>query len=259
MLQKEGLTALKQKENIYVLQHSELQKNYITKNGFDQRNIFRIIPPVSLPNVKDIILRDEILQFIATKKDEMLLISTAARVDYFKNFDFLIKVSVKILEDGVPLKVLIAGDPKEKEENRIALTNLIPDHLKEYFLVIETLPQNELYSLFKLCRNKATFVCSSRYETLGITPLEAALIGVYTIIPNSKLVEASQYFSEEDKFYYVSDQLENILKRIYDEKRYISNHQSLNISELISYKYFEKTLLKSLQKIEQKLPLKLLI
>ncbi|AUJ24797.1 MULTISPECIES: glycosyltransferase [Virgibacillus] len=254
--QKEGLLALNRKENVFVLQHSELQKNFIMKKGIDEKNIFKIVPPIALPNVKEITLMDKIFKFISVKKNEMLIISTVARIDYFKNLEFLITSLVKSLDSGIPIKVLIAGDPKDKGERRVALINLIPEHLKQHFLIIQTLPQNELYSLFKLVRNKATFLCTSRYETLGITPLEAAMMGVYTITPNSSLVEASMYFSDEDKFDYRPNQLESILRRIYKEKRYVRNLQADHLKKIFSDENFVESLLSSFQLIEQRFTMK---
>lgn len=179
-------------------------------------------------------------------------VTTVARIDYFKNLEFLITSLIKSLDSGIPLKVLIAGDPKDKGERRVALVNLIPEHLKQHFLIIQTLPQNEWYSLFKLVRNKATFLCTSRYETLGITPLEAAMMGVYTITPNSSLVEASMYFSDEDKFDYTPSQLESILRRIYKEKRYVRHLQADYLKKIFSDENFVESLLSSFQLIEQR-------
>lgn len=95
-------------------------------------------------------------------------------------------------------------------------------------------------------------MCTSRYETLGITPLEAAMMGVYTITPNSSLVEASMYFSDEDKFDYTPSQLESILRRIYKEKRYVRHLQADYLKKIFSDENFVESLLSSFQLIEQR-------
>lgn len=62
------------------------------------------------------------------------------------------------------------------------------------------MPQVELYELFKQVRGTGIFVCSSRYETLGIAPLEAALSGVTTLVTDTHFFEASRYFPPECRF-----------------------------------------------------------
>jgi glycosyltransferase involved in cell wall biosynthesis len=59
----------------------------------------------------------------------------------------------------------------------------------------------ELYLLFKSSRKTGIFVCSSRYETLGLTPLEAALSGVTTVVSDgSQPVELVRFFPAEHRF-----------------------------------------------------------
>ncbi len=248
--QQEGLDALIKKENTFVLQHSELQKNYILKRGFDGKKIYKISPP-RLYNCDNLILPDEIIDFISLNMNQMLLISAVARIDYFKNLDLLVRSSLKLLEEGIPIKVLIIGGSKSDSQKRVQLYKIIPNELKDKFLIRESHPQNEMYLLFKLLSKKAVFVCTSRYETLGITPLEATLSGVYTILPNLKIIEAANYFPEKYKFNPTTLGLAECLKNVYIGNLFSSDSQYNYISQKITINKFEESLMNALKIISE--------
>lgn len=150
------------------------------------------------------------------------MLSNVARIDYFKNIDLLVKVAIKLLQRNIHIRVIITGGTNDDERERETLFNLVPEKVKHEFLITEKLSQYELYSLFKMVKRKAVFVFTSRYETLGITPLEATLIGVCTIVPKSSLVEASRFYPEKYKFYPSLKGLENKIFEIYHNRDYTS-------------------------------------
>ncbi|WP_387689716.1 MULTISPECIES: glycosyltransferase [Photorhabdus] len=98
-------------------------------------------------------------------------------------------------------------------------------------------------------KNKSIFVCTSRYETLGITPLEAALNGVCTIVPNLNLIEAASYFPSEYKFTYNIDSLNEKIISIYEKDLFTSNQQLQYISSLISKACFEDSMGKAWEEV----------
>jgi hypothetical protein len=60
-------------------------------------------------------------------------------------------------------------------------------------MILPRLPKDHLYALFSAACKNGVFLCPSRYETLGITPLEAAASGVTTLMTESSTVEALAY------------------------------------------------------------------
>ena len=78
-----------------------------------------------------------------------------------------------------------------QDDRRIALLHGVPAEFQHRF---------QIMAFFKAARGKGIFVCPSRFETLGITPLEAALSGVTTLISDAREVEASQYYPARNRF-----------------------------------------------------------
>ena len=94
----------------------------------------------------------------------------------------------------------MAGDDDMQDDRRIALLHGVPAELQYRFQIMPKFTKTELYGFFETARGKGIFVCPSRFETLGITPVEAALSGVTTLISDAREVEASQYFPAENRF-----------------------------------------------------------
>ncbi|PHM47990.1 glycosyltransferase [Xenorhabdus miraniensis] len=186
-------------------------------------------------------LNPDISHFLKTNKDEILLFTAVARLDYFKNIELLINASINLLEKGIPTKTLILGDEENNDVRRDIFYSMIPQEYRKNFLISHKTPHSELFSIFNAIKKKAIFVCTSRYETLGITPLEAALNGIYTIVPDLSSVEASTYFSSRDKFKYDITSLTKKIISTYDQKLFISDIQQQNLRSLLSKDIFEES------------------
>ncbi|MBI6548352.1 glycosyltransferase [Xenorhabdus sp. VLS] len=239
-----GIKTLVDRE-YFVIQHSKLQGNYLMSKGVHQEKIKQVNPPMFLSeNYEYRLLNQNTNDFIKTNKDEILLFTAVARLDYFKNIELLINSSLRLLEAGVPVKTLILGDEEKYNIRREILQSMIPIQYRKYFLISHKLPQVELLSIFNVIKKRAVFVCSSRYETLGITPLEAGLNGVYTIVPNLNIVEASTYFSSKYKYEYNIISLTEKITSIYAQKSFISNEQQQHLNSLLSRNIFEESISK---------------
>ncbi|WP_237385962.1 glycosyltransferase [Xenorhabdus sp. Sc-CR9] len=230
-------------QDCFIIQHSTLQGNYLLSKGVRREKIKQISPPMfSSKNKKFSILHQDINEFIKIKKEEILLFTAVARLDYFKNIELLINASLSLLEKSIPVKILILGDDKKYSSRRNALYSMIPIEYRKCFLILHKLPQSDLLGIFNAIKKKAIFVCSSRYETLGITPLEAALNGIYSIVPNLDVVEASTYFSSKDKFEYdIASLVEKIIS-VYVKKSFTSNTQQQLLNTLLSQSIFEQSM-----------------
>ncbi|OTA18112.1 glycosyl transferase [Xenorhabdus vietnamensis] len=226
----------------FVIQHSKLQGDYLVSKGVHREKIKQVNPPMfSSENNECSSLNSNISNFLNTNKDEILLFTAVARLDYFKNIEFLINSSINLLEKGIPTKILILGDEEKQGHRRDILNFMIPVEYRKHFLISHKLSHKKLFRIFNEIKRKAIFVCTSRYETLGITPLEAALNGIYTIVPNLSSVEASTYFSPEDKFNYDIASLTKKIISIYDRNLFMSDTQQQKLRVLLSKDIFEES------------------
>ncbi|ORY64794.1 uncharacterized protein BCR38DRAFT_512974 [Pseudomassariella vexata] len=191
--QKLGVDRLIQDNFGSVLAHSAMQQHFLEGQGLGSQRFKRLRPPIGVPPCSDPdLLPDTIKDFVS--QAEILLFTAVARLDYFKNVDLLVQAGLELLKRGVPVKVLVVGDPESDDSRRRSLLKLVPVEQRQHFLVLAKLPKDDLYALFSATRGNGIFICPSRYETLGITPLEAAASGVATLITDSPKVEASRYF-----------------------------------------------------------------
>ncbi|MCW7547504.1 glycosyltransferase [Photorhabdus sp. APURE] len=247
--QMKGIEILIDKK-YFVFQHSKLQGNFLLKKGIKPDNIKNISPPIFLEeNTKLNIENKHINDFIKTNKNELLLFTAVARLDYFKNIELLINSAIVLLDKNIPVKVFIAGDEENNNTRRNNLISMVPSRYRSQFFISHKLSQMELLSVFNKIKNKSIFVCTSRYETLGITPLEAALNGVCTILPNLNLIEAASYFSSEYKFTYNIDSLTEKIISIYEKNLFTTSQQLQHISSLISMVCFEDSMEKAWEEI----------
>ncbi|MDR3191412.1 MAG: glycosyltransferase [Lactobacillaceae bacterium] len=248
--QAEGLVSLKAQQNAYVLQHSRLQKDCLIEYGLAASRIFKMVPPIIVPSVETPKVRAEIADFAEADPATLFLISTVARLDYFKNLDLLVEAAVALRQQQLPVKVIIAGDALENEVNRHELLKRIPAEFQADFLICERLPKDELYSLFALMKQRAIFVCTSRYETLAITPLEAALLGVYTIVPNLPQVEVASYMGIEEKFTYSLADLTALLLDCYQTKLYQRDYQLVHVQQQLDKRLFERSFMDAVAQVD---------
>ncbi|NDK98119.1 glycosyltransferase [Photorhabdus bodei] len=247
--QMKGIETLINKK-YFIFQHSKLQGNFLLKKGINPDNIKNIIPPISIEEITKLKIENKYINdFIKTNKNELLLFTAVARLDYFKNIDLLINSAIVLLNKGIPVKIFIAGDEESKNIRRNKLISMVPPRYQEQFFISHKLSQTELFSIFNKIKNKSIFVCTSRYETLGITPLEAALNGVCTIVPNLNLIEAASYFPSEYKFTYNIDSLTEKIISIYEKDLFTSNQQLQYISSLISKACFEDSMGKAWEEV----------
>ena len=209
--QERGLRTLTARRRApgFVLQHSPVQRRHLARSGVDPRRVWPLCPPIAdpadagqlgtLPRAVDAFFA------AAAQRAEPILVTAVARLDARKNTVLLLHAAARLhLRHGVRVRVLIAGDEVSRPERRAALAAQVPAHLLGCALVVPRLAAAELWALFDATRAHApggVFVCPSRYETLGLTPLEAASAGVATLVPDEvKLVGAAGYFPASARF-----------------------------------------------------------
>ncbi|RMJ01888.1 hypothetical protein CDV36_015582 [Fusarium kuroshium] len=187
--QREGHRRLLMDKRGTVLVHSRLQQQILEHEGLEPSRFQVLRPPVGVPRCRERVdLSQQIKEFV--ESSQMLLFTAVARVDYFKNVDLLVETCLALIARGRPARLLVIGDPENDSTRRQALLASVPADKRKSFLVLPRFPKDHLYTLFALVRSKAIFLCPSRYETLGITPLEAAACGVTTFITESPNIGA---------------------------------------------------------------------
>lgn len=188
IMQEVGIEQLLSRRSAFVLQLSSIQGRHLQHLGFDPKKIFHLSPPIHsiMADGQTEAAAHLALNEHAPPAGRHLLFTAVARLSHFKNIEILIDGAVLLLSRGLPITILIAGgdDGEAHSANRVRLLQLIPPHFRGNFKIVPKLSKSELYRMFasEEVRKRGVFVCSSRYETLGITPLEAALSGITTVI-----------------------------------------------------------------------------
>ena len=213
--QSSGIKHLKTRDHAFVFQHSHLQGNYLLRCGIDPLKMFGLCPPIHSMRIKGYPISINATKNYVVGCDGIFLFTAVARLDYFKNIDLLVDAAVELLSRGQPVTVLIAGDDDDDSIRRAKLLERVPTQYARSFEVIPKLPKDTLYTLFEYAQQNGIFVCPSRYETLGITPLEAALSGVTTVISDSMLVEAAKHFPKKYRFLPAAIELANLVATLH--------------------------------------------
>jgi glycosyltransferase involved in cell wall biosynthesis len=224
LLQENGIKQLQMRSNAFIIKISELQGHYFERSGFPATQIHPVAPPIHSIMAEGIAaLTENPTTYTppAAAIGRHFLFTAVARMSHFKNIELLIDAAVILLFRDVPIFLFICGaeDDAVGLARRDELRGRVPDQFQQYIDIVPKVSKPSLYSIFTstYVRQNGIFACSSRYETLAITPLEAALSGVTTVIQeNTEQVEAARYFP--DRFVFknnpeaLADQLEHLFR-----------------------------------------------
>jgi len=244
-VQRQGVQALRDLPQVHVLQHSVLQREVLLRQGLSNDRISVMTPPILGRPLQDVELGARIEGFLQQADGELVLLSNVARVDYFKNLELLIEAACIALGRGHRLRVLITGGAAGDVARREVLLSKVPPPWRGRFLAIERLDQPVMFSLFNRLRGQAVFVCTSRYETLGITPLEAALSGVFTLAPALDWVEFTRFMPAECRYVYGANTLADHLESLVSSRLHTSAHWNAALRDTLSRPRFEDTFMAS--------------
>lgn len=151
-----------------VIVPSKYLKNIVLGWGVSQEKIRVIYNAVDIPITR--------LAMSCNNKDKNLVI-TAGRLVSWKGFDVVIEVAQELLQEGVDLKLVIAGDGPE----RVRLESLVKPEFKERVVFRGDLKKDELMTqLAKAC----VFVLNTGYEGFSHQILEVMHLGVPVVTTN---------------------------------------------------------------------------
>ncbi|KAF5026591.1 hypothetical protein F66182_1317 [Fusarium sp. NRRL 66182] len=218
-----------------VLVHSKLQRRILENYGVESGRFRSLRPPIGVPkSLKHPILSRQLQDFI--QGSQCLVFTAVARLDYFKNVDLLVESCLLLLSRGKSTRLLVIGDPEEDSSHRQALLASVPADKRDNFLILPSFAKDHLYALFTIIRSKGIFICTSRYETLGITPLEAAACGVTTFIADRPNIEALSFLPPKFHIDPDPESIASSVERTYNEglqghsetvKEYVRSRTSL--------------------------------
>lgn len=178
--QESGIRHLRGHKHGTALEISKIQSSYLIKNRVPVERVALAPPPISVDTARASCNSNTLQNYGSDRV--LTLVTCAARIDAFKNLELLIDVGNKLLYDGYPIRLLVAAGATDDGLLRNRLFLRASDELRRCSRVMARMPHRDLSYLLYGLRKSAIFVFPSKYETLGITPIEAALSGMTTIV-----------------------------------------------------------------------------
>lgn len=189
-IQDQGLAALSVLQHITSVEFSPVQVRLLRGLNLDDKRLIKLPPPRPRPT-DDVAKseRDKVHTLLNSLTCRTLILTTCARLDSFKNIPMLIESFLSLSQKFDDVACLVLGDPPERTDRRRSLKNLIPDDSKTKLIVAPALPRSAMYSLFSELSSgqnevRGIFCFPSKYETFGLTPLEAMTFGLTVIASN---------------------------------------------------------------------------
>jgi glycosyltransferase involved in cell wall biosynthesis len=188
-VQARGLRILRDSPHGIALELASVQENYLRRHGIPRDRIHRIAPPCipdAHANANANATGASFSGRDSGPSSRLHLMTAVARADAFKNLPLLIDASKVLIERGVDLHLTIfAGtDAASEVSARAALLDATSPALNPRTLIAPRLSHDRLVDYFHSHRASTIFVCTSRYETFGLTPFEALLAGMITLVPD---------------------------------------------------------------------------
>jgi glycosyl transferase family 1 len=200
-----GVTHLQQSPRGIAIELSSVQDKVLRHNGVQKRKVFRTPPPIDLippcatpqlTNLPSFAPRSE-----GNSGRGLHIVSAAARADRFKNLSEVIAAANELTASGMPVWLSLFVGADDEERARTALRVQLSERLRTNALIAPRLSHAGLIEFFSRRESRAVFVCTSVYETLGITPLEAVLSGVPTLVPDRPgVVGVADYVEPEYRY-----------------------------------------------------------
>lgn len=184
-----GVRVLRGARRGVALELSGVQESYLLRAGVAPEKVVRIAPPWELAPV-DVEGESRDSSGAGAHDDDgdgdgLHLVTMVARADTFKNLPRLIEAANALTRDGVSLRLSIFAGADDDEHARAALSALVSPELRARTRIAPRLSHDALLAYFKRHRTGRIFVCTSLYETFGLTPLEAMISGMVTLLPDN--------------------------------------------------------------------------
>jgi glycosyltransferase involved in cell wall biosynthesis len=200
-MQARALQVVKHRDAVHCGEISDLQVRFLRRAGVPPWRIHRLPPPVAaekgLSSVPDE-LRDLVGRL--TARGSPVAVTAVARLDSFKNVELFVLGCVLALRQRTIAGALVVGGlPHEPERDRLAA--LVPPDLSGLVRFLPRQPRAAVAGwLFPALAERGVFACTSRFDLVPYTVLEAARAGLTTLVPDSPYVGAAAYLPERYRF-----------------------------------------------------------
>lgn len=202
--QRNGVRTLRARGSVVCAEISRIQSEYLRARRIQDDRVYALPQPLEPLPIEGDALSPEVEQALRTLLREPgrapIAFTAVSRLDYFKNVELFVKSCCHSLQHGTIAGALIVGGAPDDPE-RPRLRAMVPEHLRPSVIFVPKIPRTALVSaLFPRMAPSGVFVCSSRYDLVPYTVLEAACVGVCTLVPASRFVGASAYVPTDFQF-----------------------------------------------------------
>jgi glycosyltransferase involved in cell wall biosynthesis len=195
--QQNGVRTLRERRAIVCAEISPIQLDYLRARRIQDDRVCALSQPLETELVERDALSPDVEQLLrallAAPGDAPIAFTAVSRLDYFKNVELLVESCCQSLQQGTIAGALVVGGAPDDPE-RLRLRAMVPEHLRSSVIFVPKVPRTVLVSeLFPRMAVRGVFVCSSRYDLVPYTVLEAARLEICTLVPASRFVGASAY------------------------------------------------------------------
>jgi glycosyltransferase involved in cell wall biosynthesis len=196
-VQRIGLDVVRANRRIICAEISPIQVRRLCREGVAPERVMAITQPVECPVVTGA-LPDALQTALALAGP--IVVTAVSRLDQFKNVELFVRGCSAALQCGhVAAALVVGGSPVDPERDR--LVALVPEGLRNRVHFHPRISHESLAgNLFHRLAGRGVFVCSSRFDLVPYTVLEAARAGLCTIVPDLSSVGAREYLPEPFRF-----------------------------------------------------------
>ena len=160
-----------------------------------------------------------------------------------KRVDLLIESFIEIFKEHPDTELRIIGDGRE----RIRLTKLVPDSLKDRILFKGKQPREKVYSLLY---DTSVYISASNLETFGVPFVEAMAMGIPVVAADN--LGVSDFITEETGLLFSPNIPNDITVKMEEIFHMYRQYDASQIKRLAYQQFSEKHVVEKLQCIYQK-------
>ncbi|MFH8838074.1 glycosyltransferase [Streptomyces sp. NPDC017868] len=210
-VQQRGLDVVRRRERLLCAEISPLQVRRLRAEGVPAGRVTALAQPLD-GAVGRARLPEELAGLPLSSG--LLAVTAVSRLDHFKNVELFVAGCRLAIENGdLARAVVIGGFPEDAERERLRAS--IPRELRERFVFTPRTGRDALVGrFFPSLAGKAVFVCSSRFDLVPYTALEAARSGLCTVVADVGSVGVQEMLPEQYRFQATPAGLADCLKRL---------------------------------------------
>jgi glycosyltransferase involved in cell wall biosynthesis len=210
--QLHGMAVARSRERILCAEISPIQVERLQREGIPHERVLRIPQPVDCQRQYGTPLPDPLSR--VAESDGPVAIIAVSRLDQFKNVELFVRGCCLALESAdLTAALVVGGFPHDAERQR--LQRLVPPPLRAAFHFAPRVSHGVLAgNLFYRLAGRGIFVCSSRFDLVPYTALEAARAGLCTIVADLPTVGARDYIPQPFRFPAHPEGLAAAVKRV---------------------------------------------